>query len=322
MTAMTYLTDALADRAVDFIEREKARPFFLYLAFNAVHTPMHATDKYLARFADITDSAAPHLRRHAVGDGRRDRPHDGDASRREARGEHARLLLQRQRRTDDARHDDQRLEQCTAERIEAPDVGRGHPRAVHHSAGRVTFRKERPTRARSSSSTCCRRRSPPRAFHLEANHTSTASTCCRSSLARVRDRVHEALYWRLGGMMAIRKGDWKLVKTQEGPLPARPVGPERSLGRGAVQPRGRYRRDEESRAAPTRRRPRSWPTSGNDGIANWRSRCGPPAAAPHSERLDCRRWLATRVLSPHVGTGAAGSTLIATSRSSFVSRPR
>ena len=29
---------------------------------------------------------------------------------------------------------------------------------------------------------------------------------------------HEALYWRLGGMMAIRKGDWKLVKTSEGPL--------------------------------------------------------------------------------------------------------
>jgi arylsulfatase A-like enzyme len=29
---------------------------------------------------------------------------------------------------------------------------------------------------------------------------------------------HVALYWRLGGMMAIRKGDWKLVKTREGPL--------------------------------------------------------------------------------------------------------
>jgi len=29
---------------------------------------------------------------------------------------------------------------------------------------------------------------------------------------------HDALYWRLGGMMAIRKGDWKLVKTREGPL--------------------------------------------------------------------------------------------------------
>jgi len=29
---------------------------------------------------------------------------------------------------------------------------------------------------------------------------------------------HKALYWRLGGMMAIRKGEWKLVKTSEGPM--------------------------------------------------------------------------------------------------------
>jgi arylsulfatase A-like enzyme len=29
---------------------------------------------------------------------------------------------------------------------------------------------------------------------------------------------HDALYWRLGGMMAIRRGDWKLVKSRDGPL--------------------------------------------------------------------------------------------------------
>jgi len=31
-------------------------------------------------------------------------------------------------------------------------------------------------------------------------------------------RPHETLYWRLGEHMAIRKGDWKLVRTREGPL--------------------------------------------------------------------------------------------------------
>ena len=50
-----YLTDAFADRAAKFIERQKSKPFFLYLAFNAVHTPMHSTDKYLARFENISD---------------------------------------------------------------------------------------------------------------------------------------------------------------------------------------------------------------------------------------------------------------------------
>jgi arylsulfatase A-like enzyme len=34
-----YLTDLLADRAVNFIEKNAQRPFFLYLPFNAVHWP-------------------------------------------------------------------------------------------------------------------------------------------------------------------------------------------------------------------------------------------------------------------------------------------
>jgi len=52
-----YLTDAFARAAVAFIDRHKAqeRPFFLYLAFNAVHTPMQATDERLARFGPIAD---------------------------------------------------------------------------------------------------------------------------------------------------------------------------------------------------------------------------------------------------------------------------
>jgi arylsulfatase A-like enzyme len=50
-----YLTDAFAREALAFIDRNKGKPFFLYLAFNAVHRPMHATEKYLARFKDIKD---------------------------------------------------------------------------------------------------------------------------------------------------------------------------------------------------------------------------------------------------------------------------
>ncbi len=50
-----YLTDAFAREALGFIDRNAKRPFFLTLAFNAVHTPMHASDKYLARFAQIQD---------------------------------------------------------------------------------------------------------------------------------------------------------------------------------------------------------------------------------------------------------------------------
>lgn len=50
-----YLTDAFARESVDFIDRSKAGPFFLYLAFNAVHSPLEATSDYEQRFSDITD---------------------------------------------------------------------------------------------------------------------------------------------------------------------------------------------------------------------------------------------------------------------------
>lgn len=50
-----YLTDAFSDEAVGFIERSKDKPFFLYLAYNAPHNPLQATEKYLSRFPDIKD---------------------------------------------------------------------------------------------------------------------------------------------------------------------------------------------------------------------------------------------------------------------------
>ena len=50
-----YLTDAFAREASDFIERNKENPFFLYVAFNAPHTPIEATRKYVDRFADQPD---------------------------------------------------------------------------------------------------------------------------------------------------------------------------------------------------------------------------------------------------------------------------
>lgn len=52
---LDYTTDAFGREAVAFIERHKAEPWFLYLAFNAVHTPMHATDDRLAKFPQVTD---------------------------------------------------------------------------------------------------------------------------------------------------------------------------------------------------------------------------------------------------------------------------
>ena len=44
-----YLTDVFTEKAVDFIGRDQAKPFFLYLAYTTPHTPLQASAKYMAR---------------------------------------------------------------------------------------------------------------------------------------------------------------------------------------------------------------------------------------------------------------------------------
>jgi len=50
-----YLTLAIADESASFISRHKDKPFFLYAAFNAPHTPLEAPKNYLTRVSHITD---------------------------------------------------------------------------------------------------------------------------------------------------------------------------------------------------------------------------------------------------------------------------
>ena len=45
-----YLTDNLGREAVDFIARNQKKPFFLYLAFNAVHAPMQAPPDVIKKY--------------------------------------------------------------------------------------------------------------------------------------------------------------------------------------------------------------------------------------------------------------------------------
>ena len=50
-----YLTEVFTREAVQFIDKNKDRPFFLYLAHGAQHTPAEATQKYLHRFPSLDD---------------------------------------------------------------------------------------------------------------------------------------------------------------------------------------------------------------------------------------------------------------------------
>ncbi len=53
---VTYTTDMFTDRALSFIQENKSRPFFIYLAYNAVHTPLEAKPSDLARFPNSMEN--------------------------------------------------------------------------------------------------------------------------------------------------------------------------------------------------------------------------------------------------------------------------
>ncbi len=53
--APEYLTDFWGSEACEFIDQNRSKPFFLYLAFNAVHSPMHAIEADRAKFPNVED---------------------------------------------------------------------------------------------------------------------------------------------------------------------------------------------------------------------------------------------------------------------------
>jgi arylsulfatase A-like enzyme len=210
-----YLTDALADRAVDFIKRQKSQRFFLYLAFNAVHKPMEATDKYLARFAHIEDRQR---RTYAAMLSAMD---DGigktlAALRAEGLEENTLIFF----------FNDNGGPTMAGTAINGSSNAplRGSKRQTWEGGIRVAFiirwkghLAEGKIDARPI-------------IQLDVLPTALAAAGVQSQsqfdgvnllpflTGKKSDRPHETLYWRLGEHMAIRKGDWKLVKTREGPL--------------------------------------------------------------------------------------------------------
>jgi arylsulfatase A-like enzyme len=48
-----YLTERIGEEAAGFVSQKRPNPFFLYTAFNAVHYPMHAPQKYKERFPNL-----------------------------------------------------------------------------------------------------------------------------------------------------------------------------------------------------------------------------------------------------------------------------
>ncbi len=208
-----YLTDAFAREAVAFIDRHKAKPFFLYLAFNAVHTPMDATDERLKKFESISDK-----QRRTYG------------AMLSAMDDAVGKVLEKLRSS--------ALEENTLVVFFSDNGGptmkgttingsrndplRGSKRTTWEGGVRVPFAFQWKGRLPAG-----------KVYDLPVIQLDLHATALAAAGVEVKpdwklDAVnllpclegkeskppHDALYWRFGEQMAIRKGDWKLVKAE------------------------------------------------------------------------------------------------------------
>ena len=134
-----YTTDAYGERAVDWIGKQKDKPFFLYLPFNAQHAPLQAPKKYLDRFPNIEDEKRQTFAAMMSAHGRRRRQGAGEGPRDGPGGEHADLLPHRQRRPDAA--DD--VEQRPAPRLQGDDAAKAASACRSACSGRARSRPAR-----------------------------------------------------------------------------------------------------------------------------------------------------------------------------------
>lgn len=207
---LDYTTDAFGREACSFVERNRGKPWFLYLAFNAVHTPMHATDARLAKF-----------------------PHESDQRRKTynammlAMDEAIGQVVDTLKKTDQYSNT---LVTFISDNGGPTMVGttvngskntpfRGGKRTTLEGGIRVPFLMSWPEKIKPSVY-------EQPVIQLDLHATALAAAGIQPKAEWKIDGVdlipylsgiqssgpHNALYWRFGDQMAIRRGAWKLVR--------------------------------------------------------------------------------------------------------------
>lgn len=203
----SYLTDALTREAVDFIERNKSRPFFLYLAYNAVHSPLQGADVYMQRFVHIEDI-------------------------------HRRIFAAMLSNLDDSvgavlgKLSDEQLDDDTVVIFLSDNGGptreltssnaplRGEKGTVYEGGIRVPFLIRWPGKIKAGNIYD----NPVISLDIFSTCTNLVGTTNQKNkqldgvdllpylTGENKHRPHDLLYWRMGKKTAIRSGDWKLLK--------------------------------------------------------------------------------------------------------------
>ena len=201
-----YLTDAFAREAADFIQRSTDKPWFVYFAFNAVHSPLEATEAYEARFPHITD--------------KKRKTYAGMLS---ALDDAVGRVMEKVR---ELGQDENTLVMFysdnggpTAETSSRNDPLRGFKGQMYEGGIRVPFVMQ----WKGTIPAAMTYTQPVMGFDCHATALAAAGVTPEEKLDGVNllphllgettTAPHEFLCWRAGAQRAIRLGDWKLVQT-------------------------------------------------------------------------------------------------------------
>ncbi len=208
--SITYTTDDFGNEACSFIERNQEQPWFLYLAFNAVHTPMDATNDRMEKFSSEADMKR---RKYDAMMLAMDEAIGKVQAKLKATGQTEKTLV--------AFFSDNGGPTMNGTTTNGSSNAplRGSKRTTLEGGIRVPFVISWPGQLKPAVF-----ESP--VIQLDVHATALAAAGVESKPVWKLDGVnllpwlngektgapHETLYWRFGQQMAIRHGDWKLVR--------------------------------------------------------------------------------------------------------------
>ena len=201
-----YLTDALTREAADFIDRHDDKPFFLFLSYNAVHSPLQGANAYMEKFAHIEDM---HRRIFAAMLANMDDSVGAvmDQLRKSGLEEDTLVFFL----SDNGGP--------TLELTSSNGVLRGQKGQMYEGGVRVPFVMqwkgtippgqvyENPISSFDIFATAA-----ANAEHVTAPKQLEGADLIPYLTGEKEGRPHETLYWRQGGKAGLRHGDWKIVR--------------------------------------------------------------------------------------------------------------
>jgi len=205
---LTYLTDDFTNEALSFIERQKDAPFFMYLSYNAPHSPDHTTQQYLEKANHIENGTRSVYAAMIAGVDQGIGKIDSLLTRLRIRENTLIIFLS-----------------DNGGRLDAANNGkfRGHKGMLFEGGIRVPFTMSWPAKLPQNTR-----------YNQPVTSLDIFSTCLAAANLKLNDSIrldgknllpflknnlteapHKALFWRVanGEEYAVRKGNYKLIKS-------------------------------------------------------------------------------------------------------------